>query len=83
MAMKAVQSKNMIAIMQPPLWVGVSPVELVSDEIVHNHYGTLAEKNKLYLNRTECLYCYIIIVCPVLAVILFIDVATLKSKSGC
>lgn len=53
MALKAEQSKNMIAIMQPPLWVGVNPVELVHDEIVHNHYGTLAEKYKLDLNGTE------------------------------
>ncbi len=76
--MKAVQSKNMIAIMQPPLRVGVNPVELVRDEIVHNHYGTPAEKNKLYLNGIECPYCYIIIVCPVLAVILFLAATTLK-----
>lgn len=46
MAMKAVQSKNMIAIMQPALWVGISPVELLRDEIVYNHYGSPTWKNK-------------------------------------
>lgn len=48
MAVKAVQSKNMIAIMHPPLWVEISPVELAHDEIVHN--GTLREKSQLHLS---------------------------------
>lgn len=46
MAMKAVQSKSMIAIMQPPLWVEISHVQLAHDEIVHNPHGTLTEGNK-------------------------------------
>lgn len=51
--MKAAQSKRMIAILQPPLWVGMRHVELLQDEIVYNHYGALAEKNKRHLNGTE------------------------------
>lgn len=65
MAMKAVQSKTTIAIMQPPLWVGISPVELACNEIVHNHFGTPTEKNKLQQWKRN-LYYYIMIVCPVL-----------------
>ena len=45
MTMKAVQSKNMIAIMHPPLWVGISPAELGRDEIVHQHYDAPTEKS--------------------------------------
>ncbi len=50
--MEVVQSMKVIAIMQPSLQVGVSPVELVHDEILHNHYGALAGKNELHLNVT-------------------------------
>lgn len=70
MTMKAVQSKNVIANVQSPLWVGVSPVELVHDGIVHNHYDTPPEKNKLH---TKCIYCNFTTVCPV-----FIFFLTLK-----
>lgn len=53
MAMKAVQSKNTISIMHPPLWVEISPVEPAHDEIAHS--GTLAGKNKLHLNEMPLL----------------------------
>ena len=58
--MKAVQSKSMIAITQPPLWVGSKPCRAgtVRDEIVHNYYGTLAEKNTLPLIGVKCMYLF-------------------------
>lgn len=54
MAVKAVQSKNTIAIMHPPLWVEISPVELAHDEIVH--IGTLPQQNYTF----ECVFIIIL-----------------------